>query len=248
MGKEKSHVLLKRHPVLCGMMLFRLRAQMQENGIAIANSWQSLPALLHLYNAANSEGFLRLPWGDLEGVILANTPERIFIGGRPKTVQEYQQRFLLILGCSASAFSGNRRSKEVIQSLQWSKRGRRKMLRTSNLAYLFHDLSAEEGPQENSNDENLPLKFMIERVLGGQGNISLSAKGKDDQEASGREATNSRWKSRQLERQRKAVDNITAPKFVGILAHLFEMVSLVSLFCLLRTYPYFIFYLFVECT
>jgi hypothetical protein len=67
--KGGTFVLMKRHPVLCGMLLFRLHVIMQGLGITLVNAWGSLTCVLHLYNAAYSEGTLSKPWIDMEAVV-----------------------------------------------------------------------------------------------------------------------------------------------------------------------------------
>jgi hypothetical protein len=61
-SKGGNHVLLKRHPVLCGMMLFRLKLNKQEAGMSLCTAWGSLPISMHLYNACLAEGILQQPW------------------------------------------------------------------------------------------------------------------------------------------------------------------------------------------
>jgi hypothetical protein len=61
-SKGGEYVLLRRHPILCGMMLFRLKLDMQQSGIMLCNAWNSLPGVLHLYNACLAEGYLKKPW------------------------------------------------------------------------------------------------------------------------------------------------------------------------------------------
>lgn len=41
-------VLLKRNPVLCGMVMFRLNILIHELGIVVANAWGAVPCILHL--------------------------------------------------------------------------------------------------------------------------------------------------------------------------------------------------------
>jgi hypothetical protein len=55
---EENYVLLKRHPVLCGMMLSRIKACMQHLGLGLVNYLPALPSVLHLYNACLAEGLL----------------------------------------------------------------------------------------------------------------------------------------------------------------------------------------------
>jgi hypothetical protein len=67
--KGGSFVLVKRHPALCGMIIFRLNIIMQDIRITLVNAWGALPTVLHLYNAALVERTLTKPWIDMEAVV-----------------------------------------------------------------------------------------------------------------------------------------------------------------------------------
>lgn len=62
MPKEGEFVLLKAHPVLCGMMMFRLKLELQATGMAISGAWGAVCNVLHLYNACVAEKLLKIPW------------------------------------------------------------------------------------------------------------------------------------------------------------------------------------------
>ena len=133
---DSTFVLLKRHPVLCGMILFRLKLQVQEAGITIAGAWGALPVILHLYNAARQEGALEKHWLDLEALILANGADRIFVGSLPEKPQDYLKRFLIVMGYSATTLSTNRRPKIGAVA---SKRGPREMLGVSAITDVYRN-------------------------------------------------------------------------------------------------------------
>ncbi|KAH8805514.1 hypothetical protein F5884DRAFT_448221 [Xylogone sp. PMI_703] len=216
MGKEKSFVLLKRHPVLCGMMLFQLRIQMQKLGVTVANAWGALPALLHLYNAAQSEGFLRSPWMDLECTILANTPKRIFIGARPDKAQEYLKRFVLVMGWSVSAFAPNQRNNKA--PLQPSRRGPRKMLTESILADLFQSPSTEKEYKDYQIARVFTLsRAAIEKILGRSDKYSLPAEEQRRREASDKNDTAPQIGPRRAAKQQNLANNFTAIQLVKAL-------------------------------
>lgn len=61
-SKGGNFVLLKMHPVLCGMMLFRVNLNLQFLGLTLVNAWGALPITLHLYNACLSAGLLDNVW------------------------------------------------------------------------------------------------------------------------------------------------------------------------------------------
>jgi len=60
--KRGKFVLLRTHPVLCGLMLFRIKLILQESGLTLANAWGALPTVLHLYNACLAQRLLVKPW------------------------------------------------------------------------------------------------------------------------------------------------------------------------------------------
>lgn len=109
------------------------------------------------YNAAMMERTLSRGWADLEGVILANTPGRIFIGDRPCATKTYLKRFKLVMGHSASEFANERRS----TGIHISKRGPRQMIAPSPIieVYSSHYLSGRP-------DANLSSTLdAIEKIL-----------------------------------------------------------------------------------
>jgi hypothetical protein len=58
----ERYVLLKSHPVLCGMIHLRVALEVQMRGLNFAYRWGWLIAILHLYNACLLEKVLRKPW------------------------------------------------------------------------------------------------------------------------------------------------------------------------------------------
>ncbi|CAG8981260.1 hypothetical protein HYALB_00003858 [Hymenoscyphus albidus] len=151
LSKEGDFVLLKAHPVLCGLMLFRMNLTLQGLGITVSNSWPGalIPNVLHLYNACLSEGLLDKHWSDLEAVILANSAQRIFNGNSPQAPREYLRRYMLATGNSVTMFSANRRFNDA----QYSKREPRQMLKESVIAgiyskqFLRHSEERDEIPK-----------------------------------------------------------------------------------------------------
>ncbi|TVY20665.1 hypothetical protein LARI1_G001186 [Lachnellula arida] len=133
-SKGGNFVLLKMHPVLCGMMLFRVNLNLQYLGLMLVNAWGALPITLHLYNACLAERLLDNPWMDMEAVIITHTAKRIFVGDRPHTPQEYLKRFMLVMGYSASTFSTNFQPNPRPNA---SKKGPRQMLRDSVIAEIY---------------------------------------------------------------------------------------------------------------
>jgi hypothetical protein len=137
----RPYSLFSRHPLLCGLMLFRLNMRLEEAGITLVNAWGSLPSVLHLYNAVKHESPNASfpPWEDLEAVINMHSKERIFVGDYPDNPDQYLKRFCLVMGWSASIFVPHRREgRNTIQTqTPASKRGPREMTTTSATTNIF---------------------------------------------------------------------------------------------------------------
>lgn len=77
--------------------------------------------------------------------ILANSAERIFIGGRPDKPQEYPRRFLLAMGMSATMWAADKNPQSGIKQ---STKGPRKMLASPAIAEIYEKryIEQEENP------------------------------------------------------------------------------------------------------
>jgi hypothetical protein len=69
---------LRRHPLLCGLMIFRFSLTMNEIGLKNSNQWGATIAAAHLYNAIRHECPEFPQWLDIEALILIHTRQRIF--------------------------------------------------------------------------------------------------------------------------------------------------------------------------
>ncbi|KAK2058793.1 hypothetical protein LY76DRAFT_592953 [Colletotrichum caudatum] len=115
--KMEPHLILIYCPVLSGLYLFRLRLEMYEIGIAIANAWGSVTYAAHLYNALLMNGLLAGPWPDMEVMLTTLGYSNIWVGNeRPKTVGDCHQKFCLQMGVSAVSFTKNRRRNTTVAS------------------------------------------------------------------------------------------------------------------------------------
>ena len=144
-NSRPSH-LLKNHPILCGLMVFRLNLLMNDAGIALCNAWGSVVYPAYLYNACRQSANLEQEWEDIEYVLSVHSPTRVFVGAPPTEPAEYHKRFILALGASASNFARNRRPGGRNLIIE-SKRGPRRLKTTSPVKDIFynryvHDASA----------------------------------------------------------------------------------------------------------
>jgi len=107
------HRILKRSPVISGLLLFHIRAEMHEIGIAVANAWGSILFAGHLYRALRNEKLLVAHWLDMDiaaGGVLGTSD--FFVGGPPATLAESFSRFCMQMGVSAAALAEAKKAKK----------------------------------------------------------------------------------------------------------------------------------------
>ncbi|KAL8939589.1 MAG: hypothetical protein Q9216_003269 [Gyalolechia sp. 2 TL-2023] len=113
--------LLKQYPLVCGLFAFALKSRYQELCIAFVNAWGSILYTGHLYNAVRQEKLLGRMWMDMELMISLQSPEVFFVGNSPSSLEEYDKRFMLTIGVSATAFASNRRKNIPLASSKGSR-------------------------------------------------------------------------------------------------------------------------------
>lgn len=59
----------------------------------------------HLYNTLRQNSALEISWPDIETFISIYTPEMLFVGGLPTTLQDCMRRYNLMLGLAPQAFA-----------------------------------------------------------------------------------------------------------------------------------------------
>lgn len=132
----EPYKLLKQYPLLCGLWLFSLRYLMQDSGITFCNAWGSIMYSAHLYNSVRQEGHVKSMWKDMEMLLLLQGDDKMFIGDRPKNVEDYLKRFNLCLGYSVTALAKNKRKNA---SSMASAKGPRVMTKPCVLSEMFCD-------------------------------------------------------------------------------------------------------------
>lgn len=101
--------------------------------MTFANAWGSVLYTGNLYNAVQQEKLLSKSWKDMELVIALQSTEIMFVGDRPKGLEEYLKRFLLCMGYSATNFAPNRR-KSVPAVSSRGPRGLEKLCKVGSLS------------------------------------------------------------------------------------------------------------------
>ncbi|EZF52372.1 hypothetical protein H103_04532 [Trichophyton rubrum CBS 288.86] len=118
-------------------------AKFQEVSLAFADAWGSILYTYHLYNAVKQEKLLRNNWPDMD--VIMGMQDKIFVGDRPQTPEDYLKQFALSMGWSAAAFSRNRRQ----GALPVSSRGPKTLKELAPAAQMFKPRFCEGAVQRD---------------------------------------------------------------------------------------------------
>lgn len=107
-----DNCVVRKHPLLAGLLKFSIHLMMQWEGILLVNSLTTVVSIAHLYNAVQMEGYLPKdkPWPDLDFILKVHSSVDIFVGDRPTNTEEYAKHMALAQGVSVETFASNRRS------------------------------------------------------------------------------------------------------------------------------------------
>lgn len=162
---DEDHHLFRRHPLLCGLMEFSLRAMIQELGFYALNTYNTAVTVAYLYNAVQQEGFCTTGWQDMDTLIEMQGIDKIFMGKKPTNLDESFKRLSLYRGFSLEQFAANRRRRGHI----FSSKQRRQLEGFGYLINLFkfrhclHSDSALSAFALEKVDEILHLKLQLNR-------------------------------------------------------------------------------------
>ncbi|TVY87900.1 hypothetical protein LAWI1_G008034 [Lachnellula willkommii] len=129
-GESERFYLYKHQPILCGLLAFRTILETQ------------YPA--HFYNALQQQEKSITPWPLIEQLIAIHHEERIFLGGRPRNIQDCAKQVSLVLGYSPEQFARNRRTSKPVLS----KNGPRGLKNSSVLGEFFRQGLPFDGSME----------------------------------------------------------------------------------------------------
>lgn len=94
---------------------------MEELGLLSLEHSHKAAMVTHLYNAVQHDGFCQTEWSGMNFLIELQTPERLFVGGKPQAPEEYLKRMMLYLGISPETFASGRRKPSMIISKKGSR-------------------------------------------------------------------------------------------------------------------------------
>jgi hypothetical protein len=129
--------LLKRQPILCGLLAFYTTLMLKHIGVKYCNLFGTAVFPAHLYNALQQKPNPVSSWPAMESLINLHTPESVFIGGRPKTIDSCLKQIRLSFGHSVVEFAANQR--RGARELAISKDGQRDLGETAPLCKFFHE-------------------------------------------------------------------------------------------------------------
>lgn len=132
--ESERFYLYKRHPILCGIQAFAVLLEIQQAGITLNNAVGTVIYPAHFYNALKQNDPSCASWPMIDEVIALHGAERIFVGGRPTTMNECFKHICLMLGYSPAQFAKNRRNPKAVAS----KNGPRGLKETSPITKLFY--------------------------------------------------------------------------------------------------------------
>jgi len=101
----------------CGLLKHYLVMQMRSVSMAFASSINMhLMAATHLYSGARLLKPDMPKWSDMELFIELQSPEHVFVGGRPTTMEQAFKKASLAFGASAQLFAAHQRSNDISDS------------------------------------------------------------------------------------------------------------------------------------
>lgn len=143
--------LLRQHPLLCGLICFKVKMLMQEASITFVNAWGSVLYTAHLYNAVRQEKLLVRNWKDMDLALMLHRTQDMFIGALPTTIDDYLKRFSLAMGYSAASFASNRRPKKGVIASKAGPRGLNSLSPVSNMfrrRFIEDDSTTRFSPED----------------------------------------------------------------------------------------------------
>lgn len=127
--KEQQFVLLKKHPIRCGLLANLFQEKLRKASVDAVNSQNHVLATIHLYNSLRQEKLLNRPWKDMEFLLAIQSPPNLFLGVTPKSTLDYSRKFdIAVLGASVVKYAKDKgRFTEKGTNKNLSERGYRKL-------------------------------------------------------------------------------------------------------------------------
>ncbi|KAF2492603.1 hypothetical protein BU16DRAFT_619993 [Lophium mytilinum] len=105
-----EHYYLRSNPLRCGLLKYYVLMQRHHKGHYMAGEQMHVMSMAHLYAACRILHPESPKWPDMELLIARQTPEYLFFGGWPKTLQDSETKFLFMIGMPANGTAKGRRN------------------------------------------------------------------------------------------------------------------------------------------
>jgi hypothetical protein len=128
---DQPFALLTRHPMLCGLLQFKIYSDFKDAGSALAGAWGVVLYVAHLYNACRQGGYLEDVWMDMELLMDVHGRDSFFAGKVPKTPEEWEKCMMLMLGTAPESYARGGRRGRRDRGLHHSKKGPKGFTATS---------------------------------------------------------------------------------------------------------------------
>lgn len=126
---KDRYFLFNQQPPLCAELKHLLYAEWHAAGMRLESQIMSICMMAHIY----VRGLILRPnarrWPDMEIVLFSQSPEWLFYGGQPKTLEEHWKKFAMAFGASATLHSKDMSLEKLL------KVGKQRMRKTE-----FHEL------------------------------------------------------------------------------------------------------------
>jgi hypothetical protein len=129
--------LLRRHPVFCGLLQFKLYTLLKDAGITLATAWGSIVYVAHLYNACRQGDYLRGEWPDMELFMDIHTREAIFAGRVPRRPEDWLKSTMLMLGAASNTVASIGRRNPRSGCIEHARQGPRGFTSASPVSDVF---------------------------------------------------------------------------------------------------------------
>lgn len=162
---DEDHHLFRRHPLICGLMEFSIRAMIQELGYYALNTYNSAVTVAYLYNTIQQEGLCSTGWQDMDTFIEMQGVDKVFLGKKPTTLYDSYKRLSLYKGSSVEQFAANRRRQGPIVSTKRCRQlqGFGNLINLFKFRHCLRNNSAMSVLALETVDEILHSKFQLEK-------------------------------------------------------------------------------------
>lgn len=141
--RRSNFDLLIAHPTLCGLIADTLLLRVHECGLHLCETEGLVVSVAHFYNAALQTSAIKHRWLEMDELISIQTPQHIFIGDTPTSIEHFYKRSVLALGQPLSLFASDKGRRANTGFARFTKQ-RRQLRESSVLLEAAQELRAQK--------------------------------------------------------------------------------------------------------